>query len=92
MLVGMPVELAKQGLASLSLLMRHPFVLSIARLMSDWRGHPRWIDDAKTREAWDDDAMNQLEVDVSYYYTQMFYDLFGRTAVVPMHIVHEFGA
>ncbi|KAJ7906993.1 hypothetical protein B0H13DRAFT_1618853 [Mycena leptocephala] len=92
MLVGMPVELAKQGLASLSLLVRHPFVLSIARLMGDWRGHPRWIDDAKTREAWDDDAMNQLEVDVSYHYTQMFYDLFGRAAVVPMRIVHEFGA
>jgi hypothetical protein len=36
--------------------------------------------------------MNQLEVDVSYHYTQMFYDLFGRAAVVPMRIVHEFSA
>jgi hypothetical protein len=92
MLVGMPVELAKQGLASLSPLVRHPFVLAIARLMDDWRDHrPRWVDKAKTREGWDDEARIQLEVDVTHHYTQTFYDLFGRAAVVPMRLVHEFG-
>ncbi|KAJ7089081.1 hypothetical protein C8R44DRAFT_892461 [Mycena epipterygia] len=44
------------------------------------------------RTEWDADAVRLLEQKVALYYTQSFYDLFGRAAVVPMRLEHEIGS
>ncbi len=93
MLMGMPLALAKEGLASMSRATRHPFVLRIAKLMRKWEPRPRStaIAQAQDREQWGDDEMKELERGVAIHYTQTFYHYFGRAAVVPTRLVHEFG-
>ncbi|KAF8131732.1 hypothetical protein K438DRAFT_1788235 [Mycena galopus ATCC 62051] len=93
MLMGMPVELAKQGLASMSPRARLPFIKSIAKLMRKWEPRPESaaIAQAQDRQEWDDAAMGEVEAAVAKYYTQTFYEYFGRATVVPMCLVHEFG-
>jgi hypothetical protein len=93
MLMGMPVEYAKQGLASTSIATRHPFFLRIARLMGDWSPRPRAgaIAQAQGNHQWDKTEMLELEEAVAKHYTQMFFELFGCVAVVPMRLLdlHE---
>ncbi|KAF8143243.1 hypothetical protein K438DRAFT_1994054 [Mycena galopus ATCC 62051] len=93
MLMGMPVELAKQGLASMSPRARLPFIKRIAKLMRKWEPRPESaaIAQAQDRQEWDDAAMGEIEAAVAKHYTQTFYEYFGRAAVVPMRLVHEFG-
>ncbi|KAJ6622198.1 hypothetical protein B0H10DRAFT_1944803 [Mycena sp. CBHHK59/15] len=52
------------------------------------------IDTAKehTESEWDGSTVRQLEWKVTQYYTQSFYELFGRAAVVCMHLEHEIGS
>ncbi|KAJ7026203.1 hypothetical protein C8F04DRAFT_966692 [Mycena alexandri] len=93
MLMGMPIELSKQGLASLSLQTRHEYTMRIARLMRDWNPRPQFTSIARAAEKqeWSEVDMRQLEKEVAVHYTQTFYDIFGRAAVVPTRLVHEFG-
>ncbi|KAJ7463251.1 hypothetical protein FB451DRAFT_1403891 [Mycena latifolia] len=92
MVMGMPVEFAKKGLASLSPATRFPHFLRMARLMKDWRPRaPDNILSAQEPKKWDDAAMKELEGAVTKYYTQTFYEYFSRAAVVPMRLEHEFG-
>ncbi|KAJ7275702.1 hypothetical protein C8J57DRAFT_1061728 [Mycena rebaudengoi] len=93
MLMGMDIGLAKQGLASMSPAERHPYILHLARLMCDWSVRPRAPDitEARVRKEWSHEKIMALEYAVTAYYTQSFYNLFGRAAVIPMRITHEFG-
>ncbi|KAF7360831.1 hypothetical protein MSAN_01112400 [Mycena sanguinolenta] len=93
LLMGMPLGLAKEGLASMSPATRHPFYLRIARLMHDWNPRPRLAVIAKASEAreWDKFEMSELEEAVAGHYTQAFYEHFGCAAVIPARLVHEFG-
>ncbi|KAF8187417.1 hypothetical protein K438DRAFT_1765007 [Mycena galopus ATCC 62051] len=94
MLMGMPLELAKEGLASMSPATRHRFYLRIAILMCDWDPRPRSAVIARASEPreWDKTEMLQLEEAVAGHYTQAFYELFGRAAVIPSRLAHEFGS
>lgn len=93
MLMGMPLGLAKEGLASMSPVTRHPFYLRIAILMCDWDPCPRSAVIARASEPreWSKTEMLQLEEAVAAHYTQTFYELFGRAAVIPSRLVHEIG-
>ncbi|KAJ6522892.1 hypothetical protein B0H19DRAFT_1244341 [Mycena capillaripes] len=92
MLVGTPVELSKQGLASMSPASRHVFIVRIAELMCHWNPRPASIiAQAPGKTSWKQQEMHALEVAVATHYMQTFYELFGRAAVVPMRLVHEFG-
>ncbi|KAJ7136744.1 hypothetical protein C8R44DRAFT_868865 [Mycena epipterygia] len=94
-LIGLDFRESQRGLAALGAMNRLPYLLCTARIMRDWSvpcERPKEIDTAKGRTEWDSDAVRLLEQKVALYYTQSFYDLFGRAAVVPMRLEHEIGS
>lgn len=92
MMMGMPLELSKQGFAAEALGERHQYTFRVARLMTGWRVlAPQVIRDAGTVTVWTTDAMQNLERAVTKHYVQTFYELFGRAAVIPMRLEHELG-
>ncbi|KAJ7476291.1 hypothetical protein B0H11DRAFT_1917507 [Mycena galericulata] len=92
-LLGFDIGLSKQGLAAIASSQRLPYLQRLAKLMHDWKSRPRpsWIDKAKDHQDWTTADIEDLECDVATYYTQSFYLLFGRAAVIPMRLEHEFG-
>jgi hypothetical protein len=89
MLVGVPSEMSKRGWASTSLQERHRYVGRTATLMLDWTTkseRPRIIDRVIDRHHWSTDDMQSLEIAVCRYYTQAFWEHFGRAAVIPMRL------
>ncbi|KAJ7904139.1 hypothetical protein B0H13DRAFT_2334695 [Mycena leptocephala] len=94
-LVGFNIGESKLGFAATNTHDRLPYILHLAGLMLDWKPCPRpgKIQSAFQRlhPEWKLGEINALEKAVAAYYTQCFYDLFGRAAVVPMHLAHEFG-
>jgi hypothetical protein len=92
MLMGMPIELSKKGLASLEIAERFPYLLRLAELMGSWRPTPsRFVLGIREPRDWNDAAMQELERAVTQCYTQTFYEYFGRPPVIPMRLEHEFG-
>ncbi|KAJ7076149.1 hypothetical protein B0H15DRAFT_864487 [Mycena belliarum] len=92
MLVGAPLHLGKQGWASGSLEERHRYVGRTACLMLDWTSKtacPDVIRRVKEHSRWSLDRMQELETAVCGYYTQSFWEYFGRAAVLPMRLEHE---
>jgi hypothetical protein len=92
MLVGPPLALSKQGWASTSLEERHVFVGQTATLMLDWVTNsrpPNIIRRIINRRPWSTTEMEDLENAVCCYYTQAFWEHFGRAAVLPMHLDHD---
>ncbi|KAJ6535037.1 hypothetical protein B0H19DRAFT_1271696 [Mycena capillaripes] len=90
-LIGIPIAMSKQGFAALASVDRHPYTLRLATLMCDWDGTPDLIREAPTKAEWSSNEMRWLEMEVAAFYTQTFYNLFGRAAVIPMRLEHEFG-
>ncbi|KAJ6540593.1 hypothetical protein B0H19DRAFT_1269159 [Mycena capillaripes] len=92
-LVGMSLSQSQKGLASLHLDKRHPYILRLAILMLDWVTdcrHPSAIQrDVAEERIWTKAEMEDLEYAVAAYYTQSFYEYFGRAAVLPMRLAHE---
>ncbi|KAK7065032.1 hypothetical protein R3P38DRAFT_2827641 [Favolaschia claudopus] len=96
-LVGLDFRESQRGLAALALEERMPYLLGMARLMCDWLvpcQRPIEIEQALTRseKEWDRQKMHQLERRVASYFTQSFYELFGRAAILPMRLEHEIGS
>ncbi|KAJ7736190.1 hypothetical protein DFH07DRAFT_779742 [Mycena maculata] len=90
MLMGMPISMAKKGLAAIASSERHPYILRMAKLMRDWSPRPpRMIMDANEDGEWGETERCALELAVATHYTQTFYEFFGRAAVIPMRIEHE---
>ncbi|KAJ7096452.1 hypothetical protein C8R44DRAFT_889760 [Mycena epipterygia] len=91
-LIGMDFRESQRGLASHEPMTRLPYLLCMAGLMRDWSvpcEQPKQIDSAKGRTEWTGSSVRHLEQKVAQYYTQSFYELFGRAAVVPMCLTHE---
>ncbi|KAF8209267.1 hypothetical protein K438DRAFT_1961000 [Mycena galopus ATCC 62051] len=96
MLFEVPLKYSKQGLAAPYVHERHPFYIRMARLMQDWKlssrrptiiqNMPRWEEE---RRPWTDEAMRDLEFGVARYYTQAFFELYGRAAVLPMWLEQD---
>ncbi|KAJ7857397.1 hypothetical protein B0H13DRAFT_2356962 [Mycena leptocephala] len=91
MLIGVPIEASKMGFASTVLTKRHPYSVRLAKLMCAWPGAPSVVREAGVERAWPDAEMRELEKTVALFYCQQFYEYFGRAAVIPMRIEHEFG-
>jgi hypothetical protein len=92
MLVGPPLEMSKQGWASTSLEERHVVVGRTATLMLDWvtkSRPPNIIRRIIDRRPWSTAEMQDLENAVCCYYTQAFWEHFGRAAVLPMRLDHD---
>ncbi|KAJ7111311.1 hypothetical protein C8R44DRAFT_742436 [Mycena epipterygia] len=91
-LIGLDLRESQRGLAARESMDRLPYLLCMARLMRDWRvpcARPKNIDTAKGRTDWVPSSARHLESSVAQYYTQSFYELFGRAAVVPMRLEHD---
>ncbi|KAJ7279514.1 hypothetical protein C8J57DRAFT_1221175 [Mycena rebaudengoi] len=93
-LMGMAIDESKAGFAAPNLSDRHPYIIRLARLMCGWKTAPRpvIITTVDMRPEWPEADQERLEFAVAEYYTQSFWDLFGRAAVVPMRLEHELGS
>ncbi|KAJ7437031.1 hypothetical protein FB451DRAFT_1306299 [Mycena latifolia] len=90
-LVGMPLANSKQGLAAPTLEERRRYYVRLANIMLDWDTYcPRppaivaGLSSVDTKE-----KMQDLEGAVARYYTQAFFEYFGRAAMIPMGLDHE---
>ncbi|KAJ6604882.1 hypothetical protein B0H10DRAFT_1957443 [Mycena sp. CBHHK59/15] len=92
MLVGVPLEMSQRGWAATTLEERHRYVGRTAALMLDWTtksNRPNIIHRVADRVQWSPSDMQALETAVCRYYTQAFWEYFGCTAVVPLHLDHD---
>ncbi|KAJ7836708.1 hypothetical protein B0H13DRAFT_2368589 [Mycena leptocephala] len=93
MLVGVPLEMSQRGWAATTLEERHRYVRRTATLMLDWTTQsprPNIIRHVADRIMnWSPTDMEALESTVCCYYTQAFWEHFGRAAVVPLRLDHE---
>ncbi|KAJ7610360.1 hypothetical protein FB45DRAFT_1037933 [Roridomyces roridus] len=91
-LESVPLELATRGFASASPDDHLRYFIRVGKLMLDWRTRtrrPNFLDAAclgKPDEQWSALEQEQLETAVAQYYTQSFYENFGRAAVLPMRL------
>ncbi|KAJ6527590.1 hypothetical protein DFH09DRAFT_880099, partial [Mycena vulgaris] len=89
-LLGIPLEYSTRGPASETQQERHRYLIRLAKLMMAWQTHtyrPSAIGRATRAQeplAYTDEEMSDLEWAIVCYYTQSFYEYFGRAAVVPM--------
>ncbi|KAJ6610920.1 hypothetical protein B0H10DRAFT_2290209 [Mycena sp. CBHHK59/15] len=91
MLVGVPLAMSKCGWASTMLEECHCYARRTAILMLDWTTkspRPDIIRRVSKRLPWSPSQMQELETAVFRYYTQAFWEYFGRPAVVPLRLDH----
>jgi hypothetical protein len=89
MLLEVPLEMASQGWAAAAIETRHKYVMRTATLMLDWTTKsplPRIIRRVAVQVPWSPTQMEELEIAVCEYYTQSFWEYFGRAAVVPLRL------
>ncbi|KAJ7745103.1 hypothetical protein B0H16DRAFT_1558840 [Mycena metata] len=92
MLIGAPLEMSQRGWASTSVEERHRYVARTAKLMLSWRTkslRPDIVQRVAEPRQWSPAEMDALEIAVCQYYTQAFWEHFGRAAVVPLRLDHE---
>ncbi|KAJ7122124.1 hypothetical protein C8R44DRAFT_735842 [Mycena epipterygia] len=92
MLIGAPLEISKVGWAATAIEDRHRYAMRTARLMLDWTTktpRPNIIRRVAERLSWSPLDMQALETAVCSYYTQAFWEYFGRAAVVPMCLIDD---
>ena len=89
----MPLELSKSGWVAATIEERHRYVLRTANLMLDWTTNsprPDIIGPSVAQHLnWSVPKMKELEIAVCRYYTQAFFEHFGRAAVVPLRLDHD---
>ncbi|KAJ6468152.1 hypothetical protein C8R47DRAFT_990141 [Mycena vitilis] len=92
MLLGVPVEMGQRGWAATSIEERHRYAMRAANLMLDWTtqcSRPHIIRRVAEHFSWSAAAMEELQTAVCRYYTQAFWEYFGRAAVVPLRLDHD---
>ncbi|KAJ7614292.1 hypothetical protein DFH06DRAFT_1344244 [Mycena polygramma] len=92
MLLGVPVEMGQRGWAATSIEERHRYAMRAANLMLDWTTQctrPHIIRHVAEHFSWSAAAMEELQTAVCRYYTQAFWEYFGRAAVVPLRLDHD---
>lgn len=80
---------ATRGLASLDWKERFPILLHLRRLMRDWAGNKPAVllqPDRKDMDFYDENDVNILEDAVARFYTQSFFNFFGRAAIIPTRL------
>ncbi|KAJ7698304.1 hypothetical protein B0H17DRAFT_1129829 [Mycena rosella] len=89
---GAPLEMSKCGWAAPTIEERFPYVAWAAKLMLDWTtkcARPDIMRRVAIRLTWSEADMQLLETAVCRYYTQAFWEHFGRAAVVPLRLDHD---
>lgn len=83
---------ATKGLASLDWLERLPILLILRTLMRDWRGQKPTsllLPDKSSLDLYTEYDVHLLEDAVARFYTQTFFNFFGRAAVIPTRLPVE---
>ncbi|KAJ7168349.1 hypothetical protein C8R43DRAFT_984083 [Mycena crocata] len=82
---------SKLGFAADTPQERLPHLLRLAFLMRNWKINPcpNVITEAHEHKEWSQHDMTVLEEKVTEYYTQCYYEFFGRAATVPLRLEHE---
>lgn len=78
-----------RGLASLTWQERLPFLLRLRALMRDWKGNkptPLLLPDLDALDLYYEQDAGALEDAVARFYTQSFFNHFGRAAVIPTRL------
>ncbi|KAJ7141896.1 hypothetical protein C8R43DRAFT_1131202 [Mycena crocata] len=91
-LVGVPLEFSKCGWAAATLEDRHRYVGRTAILMVDWKTKspcPMIICRVAQILQWSASAKQALETAVCEYYSQAFWEHFGRAPVLPLRLVDD---
>ncbi|KAJ7141933.1 hypothetical protein C8R43DRAFT_1131242 [Mycena crocata] len=91
-MLQVPLEMSKRGLAAMELDERVHYVLRLTKLMMDWttRSPRPTIINSSTAHLYQSPAdMQALEKAVCRYYTQSFWEYYGRAAVIPLRLDHE---
>ncbi|KAJ7688076.1 hypothetical protein B0H17DRAFT_1135914 [Mycena rosella] len=92
MLLGAPLEMSKCGWAAPTIEKRFPYAARAAELMLDWMtkcARPDIMRRVAIRLTWSEADMQLLKTAVCRYYTQAFWEHFGRAAVVPLRLDHD---
>ncbi|KAJ6619653.1 hypothetical protein B0H10DRAFT_1946699 [Mycena sp. CBHHK59/15] len=93
MLIGAPLEMSKRGFAAEKIEQRHRYFVRAATLMLDWNTQsprpPVITRGFLEHSNWCASQMQSLETAVCRYYTQAFWEYFGRAAVVPLCLDHN---
>ncbi|KAF8197338.1 hypothetical protein K438DRAFT_1760116 [Mycena galopus ATCC 62051] len=92
MLLGTPLEMSKCGWGAAEITDRRSCIERTATLMLDWTtqsARPKIIDLVAHPTSRSSSDMLALEQAVCRYYTQAFWEYFGRAAVVPLRLDHE---
>ncbi|KAK7012291.1 hypothetical protein R3P38DRAFT_3020729 [Favolaschia claudopus] len=91
-MLGVPLQMSQRGFAADLEEERHNYIKKVARLMLDWTARsqrPEIIGCLVGSERrLSSSEMAELESAVCNYYTQAFWEYFGRAAVVPMRLDH----
>jgi hypothetical protein len=88
-LVAVDVQRANSGLQAHDWQERLPFLLALRALMRDWDGQkptPLLLPDLASHDMYTEVDVQQLEDHIARFYTQTFYNLFGRAAVIPTRL------
>ncbi|KAJ7744800.1 hypothetical protein DFH07DRAFT_963644 [Mycena maculata] len=93
MLIGTPLEFSQRGFAAEKIDQHHRYFMRAATLMLDWNTRsprpPLITRGFLKRPNWNTTQMEGLEAAVCQYYTQAFWEYFGRAAVVPLRLDHD---
>ena len=81
-------RVANHGIASHQLQEKAHYLFLMATLMIDWpkvktRG---WIGRVGSQLKWNEDEVDQLEMEIAEVYTQLFFNSFRRAPVVPLRL------
>ena len=87
-------EFAHQGLAASSWRDRAPFIMAVKDIMRTWPGFDKVkegcsgvdLDRNQDVECYSESEIDAMEVAVATFYTQTFYNFFGRAATIPRRL------
>jgi hypothetical protein len=88
-LIVVDVQHPNSGLQAHDWQQRLPFLLALRALMRDWNGlkpTPLLLPDLASLDMYTEADVQQLEIHIAHFYTQTFYSLFGRAAVIPTRL------
>jgi hypothetical protein len=89
-----PTEFAHQGLAASTWQERAPFVVAVKNVVCTWSGfdkvkeHCNAVDLGQNKdvECYSESEIDAMELAMANFYTQSFYNFFGRAAVIPRRL------
>lgn len=75
---------ASAGLGALDICQQAPYFIHLYNLIKDWKGHERVGSGlCKDMGMCTDGELGEFETRVAHYYTQTYYDYFGRACTLP---------